>query len=90
MPLPTDAELQRAAELIRQGGLVAFPTETVYGLGANALDADAVRRIFEAKRRPWASPLIVHVGDEAMAGAVTAEWPADGAAPGSCNSGPGR
>jgi L-threonylcarbamoyladenylate synthase len=76
MPLPTDAEVQRAAELIRQGGLVAFPTETVYGLGANALDADAVRRIFEAKRRPWASPLIVHVSDEAMARAVTAEWPA--------------
>lgn len=72
---PTDAELQDAAELIRQGGLVAFPTETVYGLGANALDADAVRRIFQAKRRPWASPLIVHVGDEAMARAVTAEWP---------------
>jgi L-threonylcarbamoyladenylate synthase len=67
--------LQRAAELIRQGGLVAFPTETVYGLGANALDADAVRRIFEAKRRPWASPLIVHVSDEAMARTLTAEWP---------------
>lgn len=76
MPSPTDVELQRAAEVIRQGGLVAFPTETVYGLGANALDADAVRRVFEAKRRPWASPLIVHVGDEAMARAVTAEWPA--------------
>ncbi len=75
MPSPTDVELQRAAELIRQGGLVAFPTETVYGLGANALDADAVRRIFKAKRRPWASPLIVHVGDEAMARTVTAEWP---------------
>jgi L-threonylcarbamoyladenylate synthase len=75
LPL-NDAELQRAAELIRQGGLVAFPTETVYGLGANALDADAVRRIFEAKRRPWASPLIVHVGDESMARAVTSEWPA--------------
>jgi len=72
----SDAELQHAAELIRQGGLVAFPTETVYGLGANALDADAVRRIFEAKGRPWASPLIVHVGDEAMARAITAEWPA--------------
>lgn len=72
---PTDAELQHAAELIREGGLVAFPTETVYGLGANALDPDAVRRIFEAKGRPWASPLIVHVSDEAMARALTAEWP---------------
>lgn len=76
MPQPTDGELQQAADLIRQGGLVAFPTETVYGLGANALDADAVRRIFEVKRRPWASPLIVHVADEAMARAVSAEWPA--------------
>ena len=76
MSQPTDGEVQLAAELIRQGGLVAFPTETVYGLGANALDADAVRRIFEVKGRPWASPLIVHVADEAMARAVSAEWPA--------------
>jgi L-threonylcarbamoyladenylate synthase len=64
-----------AAELIRRGGLVAFPTETVYGLGANALDAQAVARIYEAKGRPWASPLIVHVVDEPMARTVTAEWP---------------
>lgn len=70
-----DEEIARAAELIRAGCLVAFPTETVYGLGANALDADAVARIYEAKERPWASPLIVHVADEAMARAVTAEWP---------------
>src|SRR3954452_12759940 len=75
MPPPTDAELQRAAELIREGGLVAFPTETVYGLGANALDAEAVRRIFEAKRRPWASPIIVHVSDCQRARTVAAEWP---------------
>lgn len=72
----SDGDLQRAAELIRQGGLVAFPTETVYGLGANALDANAVARIFEIKQRPWASPLIVHVADENMARAITAEWPA--------------
>ncbi len=64
-----------AAELIRSGGLVAFPTETVYGLGANALNEEAVRRIFEAKGRPWASPLIVHVADENMARTVSAEWP---------------
>ncbi len=57
------------------GGLVAFPTETVYGLGANALDADAVARIFAAKRRPLASPLIVHVDSEAMARTLTADWP---------------
>ncbi len=72
----SEAHLDRAAELIRQGGLVAFPTETVYGLGANALDANAVARIFEVKQRPWASPLIVHVADENMARSVTAEWPA--------------
>lgn len=71
----TEENLDRAAELIRSGGLVAFPTETVYGLGANALQAGAVSRIYEAKGRPWASPLIVHVSDEAMARAVTAEWP---------------
>ncbi|HTU43493.1 MAG TPA: L-threonylcarbamoyladenylate synthase [Bryobacteraceae bacterium] len=71
----TEKEIARAAELIRKGSLVAFPTETVYGLGANALDATAVRRIYEAKGRPWASPLIVHVADEAMARSVTAEWP---------------
>ena len=56
-----DESLSRAGELIRAGGLVAFPTETVYGLGANALDADAVRRIFEAKGRPGDNPLIVHI-----------------------------
>ena len=55
------AALDRAAELIRAGGLVAFPTETVYGLGANALDAAAVARIFEAKQRPSWDPVIVHV-----------------------------
>src|SRR5436305_10462871 len=71
---PTEQELAAAAELIRAGKLVAFPTETVYGLGANALDERAVARIYEAKGRPWASPLIVHVADEDMARSVTAEW----------------
>ena len=71
----TEQEIDRAAELIRAGRLVAFPTETVYGLGANALDREAVARIYEAKGRPWASPLIVHVADEAMARSVVAEWP---------------
>lgn len=70
-----DEEIARAAECIRQGGLVAFPTETVYGLGANALDASAVERIYRAKERPWASPLIVHVADESMARSVAADWP---------------
>ena len=72
----SELEMMRAAELIRNGQLVAFPTETVYGLGANALDPEAVKRIFEAKERPWASPLIVHVADEKMARSVSAEWPA--------------
>jgi L-threonylcarbamoyladenylate synthase len=58
---PDAAAMARAAEVIRGGGLVAFPTETVYGLGADALDRASVRRIFEAKRRPANDPLIVHV-----------------------------
>jgi L-threonylcarbamoyladenylate synthase len=70
-----EEQIACAAELIRKGGLVAFPTETVYGLGANALAAEAVQRIYEAKGRPWASPLIVHVSDETMARSLTAEWP---------------
>ncbi|HEV2214414.1 MAG TPA: L-threonylcarbamoyladenylate synthase, partial [Terracidiphilus sp.] len=53
--------LIRAAEILRHGGLVAFPTETVYGLGANALDPAAVARIFEAKGRPSWDPIIVHI-----------------------------
>lgn len=69
------SDLQRAAELIRAGGLVAFPTETVYGLGANALDAAAVARIFTVKGRPRQSPLIVHVDSIAMARGLVTEWP---------------
>ncbi len=68
-------QIQAAAELIRQGRLVAFPTETVYGLGANALDAVAVARIYEAKGRPAGSPLIVHVASTEMAREVAAAWP---------------
>lgn len=67
------AELDTAAAILRAGGLVAFPTETVYGLGADALNADAVRRIYEAKGRPSFNPLIVHVADIAQAGRV-AVW----------------
>lgn len=58
-----DEELKRAGAVIRAGGLVAFPTETVYGLGGNALDADASRRIYAAKGRPSDNPLIVHISD---------------------------
>ena len=58
----TPENIALAADIIRHGGLVAFPTETVYGLGANALDAAAVARIFAAKERPAEDPLIVHLG----------------------------
>src|SRR5688500_1390470 len=58
---PDPAGIARAAGILRAGGLVAFPTETVYGLGAHALDAEAVRRVFAAKGRPAEDPLIVHV-----------------------------
>ena len=59
----TDEALELAAQLLQKGQLVAFPTETVYGLGANALDAEAVRSIFAAKGRPADNPLIVHIHD---------------------------
>jgi len=59
--IPTVAAIEHAAAIIRRGGLVAFPTETVYGLGANGLDALAVRKIFAAKQRPSTDPLILHV-----------------------------
>jgi len=67
-------EIEQAARIVRQGGLVAFPTETVYGLGANALDASAVRKIFTLKGRPATSPLIVHVGSIEQAKELAAEW----------------
>jgi L-threonylcarbamoyladenylate synthase len=59
-------DIQRAAEILRNGGLVAFPTETVYGLGANALSPEAVEKIFVAKQRPHWDPLIVHIADRAQ------------------------
>ena len=59
-------DTETAGRLLREGKLVVFPTETVYGLGANALDADAVRRIYEAKGRPSDNPLIAHVADTAL------------------------
>ncbi|MBS4538338.1 threonylcarbamoyl-AMP synthase [Clostridium sp. D2Q-11] len=55
--------LKKAAEILKKGGLVAIPTETVYGLGANALDEDAAKNIFKAKGRPQDNPLIVHISD---------------------------
>jgi len=70
---PDPAILARAAAVIGAGGLVAFPTETVYGLGANALDAAAVERIFAAKQRPAHDPVIIHVADVAELGHLTLE-----------------
>ncbi len=67
--------IKQAAERIRAGELVAFPTETVYGLGANALDELAVARIYELKGRPATSPLIVHVASVEMARTLVTEWP---------------
>jgi L-threonylcarbamoyladenylate synthase len=64
--LPDERALALAACILRDGGLVAFPTETVYGLGARAYDASAARRVYKAKGRPSDNPLIVHVSDEAM------------------------
>ncbi|HEX6534737.1 MAG TPA: L-threonylcarbamoyladenylate synthase [Gemmatimonadaceae bacterium] len=72
---PEPERIERAAAVLRRGGLVAFPTETVYGLGADALNADAVRRIFAAKGRPEFNPLIVHVADIAGARALASRWP---------------
>ncbi len=59
----SESDIKTAAAILRDGGLVAMPTETVYGLAANALDGNAVRRIFEAKGRPMDNPLIVHIAD---------------------------
>jgi L-threonylcarbamoyladenylate synthase len=67
--------IEEAGAVIRGGGLVAFPTETVYGLGANALDADAVKKIFEAKGRPQDNPLIVHISDFDELQALVTEIP---------------
>lgn len=61
--MPGPGEIQAAAELLRRGGLVAFPTETVYGLGADARNAAAVRRLYAVKGRPPSHPVIVHLGD---------------------------
>src|SRR5688572_22850443 len=70
-----DDSIQTAARRLRDGGLVAFPTETVYGLGAVASNPIAVARIFAAKRRPRFNPLIVHVESLAAAMELTSEFP---------------
>lgn len=72
---PDPDVIARAAALLRAGELVAFPTETVYGLGAHALDAEAVKKIYAAKGRPAFNPVIVHVGHASQAREVAAAWP---------------
>lgn len=72
---PDPKIISDAADILRRGGLVAFPTETVYGLGANALNAAAVAKIFEAKARPAWNPVIAHVGSADDARALTTAWP---------------
>ena len=69
------SEIKRAVSVLRAGGLVAFPTETVYGLGADARRSEAVQKIFAAKGRPPTNPLIVHVSGVAMGKLYAKEWP---------------
>lgn len=69
------AELQQAGKLLRAGELVAFPTETVYGLGANGLDADACAKIYDAKGRPSDNPLILHAANRSMVDRIAADVP---------------
>ncbi len=80
-PVLTNAQahpfLREAADCLAHGGLVAFPTETVYGLGANATDPEAVHTIFEAKGRPATNPVIVHVADRQQARTCVAHWTED-------------
>jgi L-threonylcarbamoyladenylate synthase len=70
-----DLAVERAASLLRAGEVVALPTETVYGLAANALNAQAVARIFEIKGRPSNNPIIVHVASQALARQCVVDWP---------------
>lgn len=72
---PDAGAIEKAAAVLRQGGLVAFPTETVYGLGADASSPGAVEGIFRAKQRPSTNPLIVHVGDVDQARRLASRWP---------------
>jgi L-threonylcarbamoyladenylate synthase len=70
-----DKAVARAAQLLRAGQLVALPTETVYGLAANAWDADAVRRIFEVKGRPSENPIIIHIASLELGRRCVSQWP---------------
>jgi L-threonylcarbamoyladenylate synthase len=76
---PEPSHIEEAASIIKAGGLVAFPTETVYGLGADALRAEAVEKVFEAKGRPADNPLIIHIAHEDHLFDLIEEMPAKGA-----------
>lgn len=73
--MTSDPQIERAVEILKRGGVVAFPTETVYGLGADATNPRAVERIFQIKGRPSTNPLIVHVADERVARRYAREFP---------------
>jgi L-threonylcarbamoyladenylate synthase len=75
MPIDAHAEISKAVQILRHGGLVAFATETVYGLGADAANPAAVAKIYSVKGRPATNPLIVHVVDEVVARRYVAAWP---------------
>src|SRR5713226_3203503 len=72
---PEPAVIKRAAKLLRDGEIVVFPTETVYGLGADAFQPTALERIFVAKGRPFSDPLIVHIADESALELLTTTVP---------------
>ncbi|WP_291271111.1 L-threonylcarbamoyladenylate synthase [Geothrix sp.] len=74
---PDDPAIREAAAILASGGLVAFPTETVYGLGADGLNPEAVARIYAAKGRPATNPVILHVADAGAARALVSRWPAE-------------
>ena len=76
MSCPIGVDVIRAARLVREGKLVSFATETVYGLGANALDVNAVARVFAVKNRPHFDPLIVHIADRSWLPRLVTEWSA--------------
>ena len=74
---PEDPAIQEAAAILASGGLVAFPTETVYGLGADGLNPEAVARIYAAKGRPATNPVILHVADATSARPLVSRWPTE-------------
>ena len=73
----TEEDIRKGADIIRSGGLVAFPTETVYGLGANGMDGEASAKIYAAKGRPSDNPMIVHIADRSELSGLTDEVTAD-------------